>query len=255
MKILLTNDDGVHAEGLWSLYTRLRPHHEVTVVAPDRERSAIGHAISLNRPIRAVTVTVNGGHRAVAVNGTPADCVKFALIEVLATRPDLVIAGINPGANVGVNINYSGTVAAAKEAALCGVPAMAVSLQGPDCLHLDSAARFALVLAQRIEHHGLPRATLLNVNLPDLPLDQVAGVKASRHGLGQLSERFEKRTDPRQRPYFWQGVDSQRFDDQPDTDGAVLAGGYISVTPLRCDMTDDGLYDRLHHWGLTSELK
>jgi 5'-nucleotidase len=253
MKILLTNDDGVYAEGLWILYNSLCPHHEVTVVAPDRERSAIGHAISLNRPIRAVTVTANGGHPAVAVSGTPADCVKFALLEVLEARPDLVISGINPGANVGVNINYSGTVAAAKEAALYGVAAMAVSLQGPACRHLESAARFSLRLAERIGRHGLPRGTLLNVNLPDLPLAEVVGVAVSRHGMAHLADRFEKRTDPRQRPYFWQGTDSQRFEDQPEADGAVLARGYISVTPLRCDMTDEGLYDRLQRWDLTTE--
>jgi 5'-nucleotidase len=253
MKILLTNDDGVYAEGLWALYTRLQPRHELTVVAPDRERSAISHAISLNRPLRALTTTVNGGHQAVAVSGTPADCVKFALLEVLAARPDLVISGINPGANVGVNINYSGTVAAAKEAALCGVPAMAVSLQGPACRHLDSAARFALRLAEWIQRQGLPCGTLLNVNLPDRTLAEMAGVRVSRHGLGQLAECFEKRTDPRQRPYFWQGADSQRFDGQPDTDGAVLAQGYISVTPLRCDMTDEALYNRIYGWDLTAE--
>ncbi len=253
MKILLTNDDGVHAEGLWILYHRLCPRHEVTVVAPDRERSAIGHAISLNRPIRAVTVKADGGHPAVAVSGTPADCVKFALLEVLEARPDLVISGINPGANVGVNVNYSGTVAAAKEAAFYGIAAMAVSLQGPACRHLESAARFSLRMAERIACQGLPRGTLLNVNVPDLPLGEVAGVRVSRHGMGLLADRFEKRTDPRQRPYFWQGADGQCFEDQPEADGAVLARGYISVTPLRCDMTDEDLYGHLHRWDLTPD--
>jgi 5'-nucleotidase len=253
MKILITNDDGVHAEGLWTLYRCLESHHEVTVVAPDRECSAIGHAISLHRPLRSVTVTVNGGQSAVAVNGTPADCVKFALLEVVPSPPDLVISGINPGANVGININYSGTVAAAKEAALYGVPAVAVSLEGPACRHMESAGRFARCIAERIQRYGLPRGTLLNVNLPDLPLERVAGVKVSRHGCGRLADRFEKRTDPRQRHYFWQGADSQRFDDQPEADGAVLAAGCISITPLRCDMTDEGFYEQLHRWDLSFE--
>ena len=251
MKILLTNDDGVYAPGLWTLFNHLHRCHEVTVVAPDRERSAIGHAITLSRPLRAMSVSVNGGQPAVAVNGTPADCVKFGLLEVLDLRPDLVVSGVNPGANVGVNINYSGTVAAAKEAALYGVPAMAVSIQGPACRHLDSAARFALHMAEAIQRHGLPRGSLLNVNLPDLPLAEVAGVKISRQGLGRLDEYFEKRTDPRQRTYFWPGTDTQRFEGEAEADGLALAQRFISVTPLKCDMTDEALYHRLRNWTIT----
>ncbi len=253
MKILLTNDDGVHAPGLWALYRRLSTVHEVTVVAPDRERSAVGHAITLSRPLRAATVTVNGGQKAVALNGTPADCVKFALIEVLEQRPDLVVSGINPGANVGVNVNYSGTVAAAKEAALCGVPALAVSLQGPECRHLDSAAGFALRMAAEIQHHGLPRGSLLNVNLPDLPLAEIAGIKISRQGLGGLADYYEKRRDPRSRPYFWSGTDAQHFDGEPEADGQVLSKRFISITPLKCDMTDDDLFDQLRGWQIDAD--
>ena len=130
MNILLTNDDGIYFDGLWALYRRLQEHHAVTVIAPDRERSAIGHAITLNEPLRATMVTVNGGHEGYAVSGTPADCVKLGLFELLGTRPDMVVAGINPGANVGANLNYSGTVAAAKEAALSGVVGIAVSIEG-----------------------------------------------------------------------------------------------------------------------------
>ena len=149
--------------------------------------------------------------------------------------------GSTAGANVGVNINYSGTVAAAKEAVLGGVPAMAVSIQGPQCRHMAAAARFALTLAEQVQRRGLPTGTLLNVNLPDLPLEKVAGVRVSRQGSGRLAEYFEKRTDPRRREYFWQGADTQRFDDQHDADGAVLGQRYISVTPLKCDMTDEPL--------------
>jgi 5'-nucleotidase len=253
MQILLTNDDGVHARGLWALYERLRAVHEVTVVAPDRERSAIGHAITLSRPLRAMTVTVNGGHQALALNGTPADCVKFGLLEVLARRPDLVVSGINPGANVGVNINYSGTVAAAKEAALGGVPAVAVSIEGPECRHLDSAAEFALRLAAAIQRYGLPPKSLLNVNLPDRPLAEVAGVRISRQGFGRVADYYEKGTDPRRRPYFWPGSDTQDFDGQPEADGLALAQGFISVTPLRCDMTDENLMQRLRRWPLGAD--
>ena len=252
MMILLTNDDGVHAPRLWALFNRLRDSHDVTVVAPDRERSAIGHAITLNQPLRAVAVTVNGGDSAMAVSGTPADCVKFGLLEVLDRRPDLVVSGINPGANVGININYSGTVAAAKEAALGGVPSLAISIQGPECRHLDSAACFALQMAAAIQRHGLPRGSLLNVNLPDLPLAEVAGVRISRQGMGRLADYFEKRTDPRQRPYFWPGTDTQRFDGEPEADGLALSQLYISITPLKCDMTDEALLDRLRSWTIVS---
>lgn len=253
MRILLTNDDGVHAPGLWALHAALGDGHEVAVVAPDRERSAIGHAITLTRPLRAVPVTVNGGRQAVAVDGTPADCVKFGLFEVLDRRPDLVLAGINPGANVGVNINYSGTVAAAREAVLCGVPGMAVSIQGPDCRHLETAARFARGLVEEVARRGLPAGVLLNVNLPDLPPERIAGVRISRQGAGRLADCFERRTDPRRRDYFWQGADTQRFDDADESDGAALARRFISVTPLRCDLTDAALYERMQAWALTAD--
>ena len=130
MNILLTNDDGIHAEGLWALNSRLAPRHAVTVIAPDRERTAVGHGITLHLPLRAHPVVLNGGARGYAVNGTPADCVKLGILEILKHKPDLVVAGLNPGANVGVNITYSGTVAAAKEAALGGIPAIAASIEG-----------------------------------------------------------------------------------------------------------------------------
>lgn len=254
MQILLTNDDGVYAPGLWALAAALDRHHTVTVVAPDRERSAIGHAITLSRPLRAVPVSIDGGRPAVAVNGTPADCVKFGLSQVLTHRPDLVIAGINPGANVGVNINYSGTVAAAKEAALCGVPALAVSMEGPHCRHLAAAARFTRQLAEQVVRHGLPPGTLLNVNLPDLPLQRMAGVRISHQGRGRLADYFERRTDPRQREYFWQGGDTQRFERQDAADGAVLAERCISITPLKCDMTDEALGERIQGWDLSATV-
>ena len=248
MKILLTNDDGVHAPGLWALYHGLAPQHDVTVVAPDRERSAIGHAISLHRPLRSVTVTVNGGQSAVAVNGTPADCVKFALLEVVPSRPDLVISGINPGANVGINVNYSGTVAAAKEAAMAGIPAIAISIIAPGDRHVDAAARFAESLSLQVKGWGLPRGTFLNVNFPDLPIDEIRGVRWSRQGTGVFAQHFEKRRDPRDRIYYWQGCDGQEAYDQLDIDGAALGERYISITPIKCDMTDYETLRELARW-------
>ncbi len=248
MRILLTNDDGVHFEGLWVLYERLAPRHRVTVVAPDRERSAVGHGITLSEPIRTSQVSMNGGGSGYAVTGTPADCVKLGLLEILDAPPDLVIAGINPGANVGVNLNYSGTVAAAKEAALCGIAAIAVSMEGYETHHYREAADFVLRLAETVHARGIPAGTFLNVNLPNAALAHTAGVRVSRQGVPSNSEYFEKRLDPRARPYYWQGGETQKFDPHPEIDGTALEEKYISITPVKCDMTDYAALEKLKSW-------
>lgn len=250
MHILLTNDDGIHARGLWALYERLSDRYNVTVVAPDRERSAVGHAITLHEPLRAVPAEVNGGHSGYAVNGTPVDCVKLGLTEIVESPQDLVISGINPGENVGVNINYSGTVAAAKEAALYGVPAISVSVRGRLESLFRDAARFMDSLSADVLRKGLPFGTILNVNLPGVPLTDVSGVRISRQGIARHSEFFEKRVDPRNRPYYWTGPDSQRFEDNPEVDGSVLADNFISITPIQCDNTDYRFMETLRSWDL-----
>jgi 5'-nucleotidase len=248
MKLLLTNDDGIYAEGLWALHEHLSRTHTVTVVAPDRERSAVGHGITLQQPLRAETVTVNGCGVGIAVTGTPADCVKLAIIELMETRPDMVVSGINPGANIGININYSGTVSAAKEAALYGIPAVAASIHGRSGRHYGEASRFIGRLISRVLSRKLPCGTFLNVNFPDLPLVEIAGVRVSRQALSILSENFEKRKDPRDQHYFWQGCDSQTVFEHPETDGAVLSKNYISITPIKCDMTDYDMMETLKGW-------
>ena len=255
MKILLTNDDGIHAEGLWALYRRLRHHHEVCVVAPDRERTAVGHAITLNRPLRAAEVVVNGGLQGFAVSGTPADCVILGLKEILSRPPDMVIAGINPGANVGNNINYSGTVAAAREAALCGLPAISVSVKGFAVRHYDAAAAFACRLVETVGARGLPFGTFLNVNLPDIPLGTIRGVRISRLGIVPAKEGLEKRVDPRNRTYYWHGGSFQEFDAEPDFDGTAVNERWISVTPIKCDTTDYGLAEQIKSWELEKSLQ
>jgi 5'-nucleotidase len=248
MNILLTNDDGIYFEGLWALYRQLQGIHAVTVVAPDRERSAIGHAITLGEPIRASWVIANGGCGGYSVSGTPADCVKLALIELLGTKPDMVISGINPGANVGVNINYSGTVAAAKEAALCGVLALAVSMEGDDAAHYDEAAGFVGRLTEKVCRSGLPSGTFLNINIPNMAIKDTAGVRVSRQGLTDSIEFFDKRIDPRNRTYYWQGCETQRFEKVPDSDGRALEEKFISITPIKCDMTDYGTLADIKGW-------
>jgi 5'-nucleotidase len=250
MNILLTNDDGIHCEGLWVLHNVLQQEHAVTVVAPDRERTAVSHGITLHQPLRADRMALNGHGAGYAVNGTPADCIKLAFLEILGRKPDLVVSGLNPGANVGVNINYSGTVAAAKEAALLGVPAIAASIAGGGPYHYETATEFVIRLAEAVGRRGLVPGTFLNVNVPNLPRQQIAGVRISRHGLSVFKEYIEKRVDPRNRTYYWQGADMQVFGEDLDVDGAALKCRYIAVTPIKCDMTDYAMLDVLKQWRL-----
>lgn len=255
MDILLSNDDGIRAEGLWALYRRFAPSHQLTVVAPDRERSAVGHAITLHAPLRANAVSANGDggvrrENAFAVNGTPADCIKLAVNQLLKKKPDLVVAGINPGANVGVNINYSGTLAAAREATLYGIPAIAVSIQARSPVYYDEAAAFVEALARRVERHGLPRGTLLNVNIPDLPRERLKGVRFSRQGHEHFKEGMEKRLDPWKRPYYWYGTYQQETAGRVDVDSAALADDHISITPLQCDATNYDYLETLETWDI-----
>jgi 5'-nucleotidase len=248
MNILLTNDDGIYAEGLWALYHRLSGKHKVFVIAPDRERTAVGHGITLHTPLRTTRISKNEKVEGIAVNGTPADCVKLGVLELLELRPDLVVSGINPGANVGININYSGTVSAAREAALFGLPAIAVSMEGNNPNHLSGIARFIEQLAEHVLERGLPFGTFLNVNIPEILMEDVAGVRISRQSVSLLSEYFEKRNDPRNRTYYWQGCDTGHVYENPDTDGAALGNKYISITPIKCDMTDYSVMENLKTW-------
>ncbi len=248
LNILLTNDDGIYAEGLLALHRILDRHHRVTVVAPDRERSAVGHGITLHAPLRATQVLVNGSAKGWAVNGTPADCVKLAIIELMEERPDLVISGINPGANVGINLNYSGTVAAAKEAAVYRLQSMAVSIQAKQTPRYDLAAAFVARISPMVVANKLPLGTFLNINIPDLPADQVMGVQVSRQAADVYDEYFEKRQDPRDRTYYWQGSESEPVYSHQDADGAALVKKYISITPVRCDMTDYQALEQIRNW-------
>lgn len=245
---MLTNDDGIYAEGLWALYRRFVPQHSVTVVAPDRERSAVGHGITLHRPLRKTRVELYNGLQGYAVNGTPADCIKMGLMEILGKKPDVVVSGINLGANVGVNINYSGTVAAAREAALYQVPAIAISMQGQAAMNFDDAACFAVQLAEDVVRKGLPLGTILNVNIPDISMHAVSGVRISRQSTELYNEYLERRIDPRNRTYYWHGLDTQTSFNNPDVDSAALNENYISITPIKCDSTDYGMLEALKEW-------
>jgi len=248
MKLLLSNDDGIFADGLRALQAQFRSRWSTITVAPDRERSAISHAITLNAPIRSHKIAWHNADAAYAVSGTPADCIKLAMLELLGERPDLMISGINPGANVGIDVNYSGTLAAAREATLYGIPALAISIMGKQPRFYDQTAKFVEDLANTIVSQGLAAGTFLNVNVPDLPMDQIKGVRVSRQNVKPLNEQMERRVDPRQRPYFWHAVLPGNTPAESDSDVSALSKGYISITPIHCDVTDYQSIQSLKSW-------
>jgi 5'-nucleotidase len=240
MRILLTNDDGVYAPGLAALYQSLSARHQVTVVAPESEQSAVGHAITLADPIRVRPLRPRSGLTGWAVRGTPADCVKLGLNELMPRPPELVVSGINLGANVGVNVLYSGTVSAATEAAILGLPGLAVSLDThqPQA-DFSFAARFIAHLVERLPLPGQPPLVPLNVNVPALPPDQIRGVRFCRQSRARLVEEFIPRQDPRGNTYYWLGGETLGSEGGPETDFVALAQGYITITPIRHDLTHE----------------
>jgi 5'-nucleotidase len=239
VKILLTNDDGIHAPGLKALYHELKPLGEIKVVAPESEQSAVGHAISLTNPLRVKEVALDGGVQGWAVSGTPADCVKIALAELLPSTPDLVISGINLGPNVGINVLYSGTVSAATEASILGVRGVALSLNSYEKdADFKTAAGLAVEAIVRLQDWpGWTNGICLNINLPALPKSQVKGVKVTRQDVGPLVEHFERRVDPRKHVYFWLAEINERRELDLETDYGALAAGFVTVTPIHHDLT------------------
>lgn len=238
MQILLTNDDGIYAKGLAAIYMELGSLGKVTVVAPESEQSAVGHAISLNQPLRVRQVSLDGDILGWAVNGTPADCVKIAIAELLPAPPDLVVSGINLGPNVGINVLYSGTVSAATEASILGLRAVALSLNTYKNADFTRAASLARkVLSGLLDWPDWTPDICLNVNLPDLPPDQVRGVRFTRQDVGPLVEHFERRVDPRERIYYWLAEINDRQAPDLTTDFGALQAGYVSITPIHHDLT------------------
>jgi 5'-nucleotidase len=238
MRILLTNDDGVYAPGLAALAAALNGDHQVTVVAPETEQSAVGHAITLADPIRVRRLGPRTGLNGWAVSGTPADCVKLAVNELLPQKPELVISGINKGANVGVNLLYSGTVSAATEAAILGLQGIAMSLNTHAEADYTFAAKFAAHLVGRLDGLPVSPQSALNVNVPALPEDQIKGVIFTRQSQARLLERFIQREDPRGQTYYWQAGETMQKDGGLETDYAALDEGYVSITPVRHDLTN-----------------
>ncbi|HEX9262956.1 MAG TPA: 5'/3'-nucleotidase SurE [Candidatus Binatia bacterium] len=238
MIILLSNDDGIQSEGLTALEESLRNigdiYGEIYIVAPDRAQSSMSHALTLHRPLRVHEIAP----RRLAVDGTPVDCVKLSLTGLLPVKPDLVVSGINKGPNLGDDIIYSGTVSAAIEGALLGIPAIAVSLVTFKDFDFRAAAEFTTTLVERIAEHGIPPKTLLNVNVPAITKNEIKGWRATRMGKRHYSENIIERIDPRGGKYYWIGGDDLGFADEEGTDCKAVHDGYISVTPLQVDLTD-----------------
>ncbi len=241
MHILVTNDDGVMARGLLALAQALRelPDVEVSVLAPDRNWSVTGHVKTLSRPLRVWEVGLADGSTALTTDGAPSDCVALALLGLLEKPVDLVVSGINPNPNIGHDITYSGTVTAAMEAVIAGVPAVAVSLDRRGQAEVDyrPAARAAQRIAAWVLTNGLPPEVLLNVNVPALPEDELQGLQLTRLGRRVYRDRLVRRVDPAGRPYYWIGGEEPTGVPEEGTDIGALARGYISVTPLQMDMT------------------
>jgi 5'-nucleotidase len=251
MHILCTNDDGVYAPGLLALVMEIQKLGKVTILAPDRNWSATGHNKTLNRPLRVKHVVLADDTPALASDGAPSDCVALALLGLVPEPIDLVVSGINPHANVGHDVTYSGTVTAAMEAVIAGVPAMAVSLDGPpDGGKVDyaPAAQIARLVAELVLKNGLPPGILLNVNVPELPLEKLSGYRITRQGLRIYRDELVIRDDPRGSPYYWIGGDTPTGLPEAGTDFGALAGGFVSITPLHLDMTAHHLEEPLANW-------
>jgi 5'-nucleotidase len=248
MRILLTNDDGIMAPGILAMRRALAEMGDVTVVAPTTPQSAIGHAITLTVPIRIHRVTLGDGAVGYGVEGRPADCVKLAVLELMPERPELVVSGVNLGANVGINVLYSGTVAAAVEAAFYGIPAVAASVADADAVDFDGAARLVRGLVRQFLAKRGEQATLLNINVPDLSRGLPRGVRVVPQSLKGWREAWERRDDPRGRSYYWLIGDVETEDAGITSDVAALADGYVTVTPLKFDLTDHGRLDEVRGW-------
>jgi len=245
MRILLTNDDGIYARGLSALYEELSGDAECLIVAPEIEQSAVGHAITISRPLMVRRAIKNGSFLGYAVCGTPADCVKIGIKELAEKPVDLVVSGINRGSNAGINVIYSGTVSAATEALILGIPALAISLDTHKEADFTYAAKFARKMVRLIADNPAIKCSAINVNVPCLPSEQIKGVVVVRQGKSNIIETFEKRVDPRENTYYWISGNSVSGGDAKDTDVAALAEGYITITPIQYDLTRYDLMDTL----------
>ncbi len=251
LRILVSNDDGIFAPGIFALAQSLRELGEVIVVAPDRQQSAVGHAITMHSPVRVYPFHVNGTMFGYAIDGTPADAVKFAVRNLMKDNPpDVLVSGINHGSNTAVNVIYSGTVSAATEGAILGVPSIAVSLTTFDTPDFRYAAKFSKKLTKIVAEKGLPPGTVLNVNVPNIPEDEIQGVVVTRQGRSNWDDYYEKRLDPGKREYYWLTGSLQILDKEEDIDLIAIKNKKVSITPIHYDLTNYSVINQLKSWNL-----
>ena len=238
-RILIVNDDGIYSPGIKALSDAMIQIGEVTIVAPDKEQSAKSHSISLTDPIRIKSVKLKNGLEGWSVGGTPVDCTKIALQELLNQKPDLIISGINQGANLGHNLVYSGTISAAYEGAILGVPSAAISLDTFEGKNFSGSKYVAITIAKHLLNHALPKGTMLNVNVPNIAKKDIKGFLITKQGNRIFKDIFEKRIDPRGHEYFWIKGEMIDNDSSIDYDGKAVSSGYVSITPIHYNITNE----------------
>ncbi len=246
--ILVTNDDGFYAAGIYALQQALADIGETVVVAPEAEKSAVGHAITISNPIRISELERENGFSGYAVAGTPADCVKLGIKVIVDRTPDLVVSGINRGSNVGMSVLYSGTVSAATEAVILGVPAIAISLDAWVRPDYSYAAKVARQFVRRALEKGIAPGVALNINVPKTPNGEAAGFRLTRQGTSNYEERFDQRIDPRQNVYYWMDGELVSNESDASVDDVALREGYVSVTPLHYNLTSEESFAELNSW-------
>jgi 5'-nucleotidase len=245
MKILLANDDGIYSEGIFALYNELIKFADVTVVAPIAEQSAVGHAITISDPLQVTEFYKFGKFFGYGIKGTPADCVKIAVTNIMGEMPDLVVSGINHGANVASNVIYSGTVSAATEGAMLGVRSIAVSLATKEKCDFTPAAEVGAYFAKYLHKSDMPNDTTLNINVPPVSKKEIKGWRFAKQGQSRFLDSFEKRKHPRGGNYYWLMGERKEMEMTSDCDEYMIENNYVSVTPLMFDMTDYGMYNQL----------
>lgn len=250
MKILISNDDGISSPGIYALAEELRKIGEVTVVAPLLEQSAVGHAITMKSPLRVSKYVKNNEFFGYAVDGTPADCVKMGVRNILGALPDVVVSGINLGSNTATNVIYSGTVSAAREAAIMDIPAIAVSVTSHEATHFSYAAKLAARFCKLILEKGLKKGSLLNINAPDLPEDQIKGIVLTKQGKTKWDDCYERRVDPYGTDYYWLKGDIVNLDESLMYDQYAVLHNYASVSPIHFDLTDHDVFNQMEKWDI-----
>jgi len=249
--IVLCNDDGFRAIGIRTIYKELSKYFKVVIVAPETEQSAMGHAITLTQPLKVRKIVEDNEFIGYAVNGTPADCIKLATTVLFDQPPDLVVSGVNQGGNLGTCAIYSGTVSAATEATIEGIPAIAVSLNSFENSNFGFAAEFGAKMAKIVLKNGLPDGVSLNINIPAVPYSEIKGVSITRQGKSRVIETFDKRVDPRKNVYYWYAGEMRIDEVDEAADCFQVSNNYISITPIHFDLTSYKAIDELKNWGIS----